>query len=75
MLNGILVKKGGHVGFVSGGNPRLPVYWAEERGFEFLENCLKKLMQIGQAPLSYSLALSFSPRAIAQPIKRSSISG
>ena len=40
-LSGVLSKKGGHVGFVSGGNPRLPVYWAEERGFEFLENCLK----------------------------------
>ena len=40
-LSGVLVKKGGHVGFVSGGNPRLPVYWAEERALEFLENCLK----------------------------------
>ena len=40
-LSGILVKKGGHVGFVSGANPRSPVYWAEERGFEYLENCLK----------------------------------
>ena len=40
-LNGILVQNGGHVGFVSGGNPRLPVYWAEERALEFLEDCLK----------------------------------
>lgn len=40
-LSGELLKSGGHVGFVSGGNPRAPVFWAEERAFEFLENCLK----------------------------------
>ena len=40
-LSGVLLKSGGHVGFVSGGNPRAPVYWAEERAFEFLDDCLK----------------------------------
>ena len=40
-LSGVLLKSGGHVGFVSGGNPRSPVYWAEERAFEFLGDCLK----------------------------------
>ncbi len=40
-LRGELVKKGGHVGFVSGGNPRAPLFWAEERAFGFLEDCLR----------------------------------
>ena len=40
-LSGNLVKNGGHVGFVSGRNPRSPEYWAEEQALEFLENCLK----------------------------------
>lgn len=40
-LSGDLVENGGHVGFVSGGNPRSPVYWAEERAFEFLDECLR----------------------------------
>ena len=40
-LSGVLLKSGGHVGFVSGMNPRAPVYWAEERAFEFLDACLK----------------------------------
>ena len=39
-LGGALVKNGGHVGFVSGGNLRSPVYWAEARALEFLANCL-----------------------------------
>ena len=40
-LSGVLLKGGGHVGFVSGGNPRSPVYWAEDCALEFLENCLR----------------------------------
>lgn len=40
-LSGVLLKSGGHVGFVAGMNPRAPVYWAEERAFEFLDGCLK----------------------------------
>ena len=40
-LSGVLVKNGGHVGFVAGGNPRSPAYWAEERAFGFLDDCLR----------------------------------
>jgi len=40
-LSGVLVKNGGHVGFVAGGNPRSPAYWAEERAFGFLDGCLR----------------------------------
>ena len=40
-LSGVLVKNGGHVGFVAGGNPRAPLFWAEEQAFEFLDNCLR----------------------------------
>ena len=40
-LSGVSVKSGGHVGFVSGGNPRAPLFWAEERAFEFLDDCLR----------------------------------
>ncbi len=40
-LKGILLKKGGHVGFVSGRDVRSPIYWGENRALEFLETCLK----------------------------------
>ena len=40
-LRGVLAKKGGHVGFVSGGDPRAPLFWAEERAFGFLDDCLR----------------------------------
>ncbi len=40
-LSGVLVKNGGHVGFVAGGNPRAPLFWAEEQAFEFLDGCLR----------------------------------
>ncbi len=40
-LSGVLVKNGGHVGFVAGGNPRSPAYWAEEQAFGFLDGCLR----------------------------------
>ena len=40
-LSGVLVKNGGHVGFVSGGDPRAPLFWAEERAFGFLDDCLR----------------------------------
>ncbi len=40
-LSGVLSEKGGHVGFVSGGDPRAPLFWAEERAFEFLDDCLR----------------------------------
>ncbi len=40
-LSGVLVKNGGHVGFVSGRDPRAPAYWAEEQAFGFLNDCLR----------------------------------
>ena len=40
-LSGVLSKKGGHVGFVSGSDIRSPVYWAEDRALAFLQDCLK----------------------------------
>ena len=39
-LTGVLSKRGGHVGFVSGRSVRSPGYWAEERAFAFLRERL-----------------------------------
>jgi len=39
-LTGVLSKRGGHVGFVSGRIVRSPGYWAEERAFAFLRERL-----------------------------------